>query len=490
MPEPLHPRDRDRELVVPGLVREVHPGRRAERPSGSARSTARRRCKTRSGSPSTTRLRAGLDRITDGEMQRVDFNLGFYAYLEGIEPLPTARLLGPPAHDQRDRYRCVGPVSAPRGLGRGRGIPAVPVALPRPRPRCPSRARSPWPAASRRRRLPRPQGADRGPDPGRQRRAEGRAWPTGPTSSSSTSRASPATPTSPITSSTSSPGRSKASTPTSACTCASATTGRGPSAGGRTRRCSRTSAGRRSNQLALEFASREMAEVDLLARVARDDGRGGRPGGRQEHLGRAARPGRRAAPDGPRGMSTRRGSRSRPTAASRRRPGTSRWPRRGRWSRASGWSARRCGRADGGPTYLFGAVRGRDRAAGVAHVDLDVGRSRFFLRWILTGVDSFFSLRTSPVFLSMTFMSFSTITSRFDLDRLLRLAVRLDADGALGGLRLGRVALVAATGENHGRGRSPAASVSRESVASQGHGSRPRSVITNRFRSGTTKHVS
>ena len=39
-------------------------------------------------------LRAGLDRITDGEMQRVDFNLGFYEYLHGIEPLPRARLLG------------------------------------------------------------------------------------------------------------------------------------------------------------------------------------------------------------------------------------------------------------------------------------------------------------------------------------------------------------------------------------------------------------
>ena len=35
-------------------------------------------------------LRAGLDRITDGEMQRVDFNLGFYQYLRGIEPLPRA----------------------------------------------------------------------------------------------------------------------------------------------------------------------------------------------------------------------------------------------------------------------------------------------------------------------------------------------------------------------------------------------------------------
>src|ERR1700739_4907052 len=62
-------------------------------------------------------LRAGADIITDGEMQRVDFNLGFYDYLEGLEPLPSVRQWGPPAHDQRNRYRCVGPLKAPRGLG-------------------------------------------------------------------------------------------------------------------------------------------------------------------------------------------------------------------------------------------------------------------------------------------------------------------------------------------------------------------------------------
>ena len=36
-------------------------------------------------------LRAGLDRISDGEMQRVDFNLGFYEFLDGLEPIPRAR---------------------------------------------------------------------------------------------------------------------------------------------------------------------------------------------------------------------------------------------------------------------------------------------------------------------------------------------------------------------------------------------------------------
>src|ERR1700681_3943288 len=52
-------------------------------------------------------LRAGADLITDGEMQRVDFNLGFYDYLVGLQPLPSARRWGPPAHDQRSRYLCV-----------------------------------------------------------------------------------------------------------------------------------------------------------------------------------------------------------------------------------------------------------------------------------------------------------------------------------------------------------------------------------------------
>ncbi len=62
-------------------------------------------------------LRAGADLITDGEMQRVDFNLGFYDRLTGIKPLPPARRWGPPAHDQRSRYLCVAPLDAPQGLG-------------------------------------------------------------------------------------------------------------------------------------------------------------------------------------------------------------------------------------------------------------------------------------------------------------------------------------------------------------------------------------
>lgn len=62
-------------------------------------------------------LRAGADIITDGEMQRVDFNLGFYDFMEGLSSLPTVRRWGPPAHDQRSRYVCTAPLKASRGLG-------------------------------------------------------------------------------------------------------------------------------------------------------------------------------------------------------------------------------------------------------------------------------------------------------------------------------------------------------------------------------------
>src|SRR5947209_16775797 len=85
-------------------------------------------------------LRAGADIITDGEMQRVDFNLGFYDRLSGIQRLPQGRLWGPPAHDQRSRYVCASEVGAPDGLGlvdeyrRLREVTAVPVKVPIPGP--------------------------------------------------------------------------------------------------------------------------------------------------------------------------------------------------------------------------------------------------------------------------------------------------------------------------------------------------------------------
>jgi 5-methyltetrahydropteroyltriglutamate--homocysteine methyltransferase len=61
---------------------------------------------------------AGLDVITDGEQTRLDFNLSFYGYLEGIELESRAgRRGGPPPPDPRGRHRVVGEIRAPRGIG-------------------------------------------------------------------------------------------------------------------------------------------------------------------------------------------------------------------------------------------------------------------------------------------------------------------------------------------------------------------------------------
>jgi len=61
---------------------------------------------------------AGLDVITDGEQTRLDFNLSFYGFLRGIssEPEPTRRF-GSPGHDQRGKYKVTGKLDAPNGLG-------------------------------------------------------------------------------------------------------------------------------------------------------------------------------------------------------------------------------------------------------------------------------------------------------------------------------------------------------------------------------------
>src|SRR6478672_10193658 len=61
---------------------------------------------------------AGLDVITDGEQTRLDFNLSFYGFIQGIElESASPRRFGPPAHDQRGKHKVTGPIKAPRGLG-------------------------------------------------------------------------------------------------------------------------------------------------------------------------------------------------------------------------------------------------------------------------------------------------------------------------------------------------------------------------------------
>jgi 5-methyltetrahydropteroyltriglutamate--homocysteine methyltransferase len=61
---------------------------------------------------------AGLDVITDGEQTRLDFNLSFYGFINGIkENAEELRKWGPPAHDQRGKHFIVDELRAPKGLG-------------------------------------------------------------------------------------------------------------------------------------------------------------------------------------------------------------------------------------------------------------------------------------------------------------------------------------------------------------------------------------
>jgi 5-methyltetrahydropteroyltriglutamate--homocysteine methyltransferase len=63
-------------------------------------------------------LQAGLDVITDGEQTRLDFNLSFYGFIQGIDlESASPRRFGPPAHDQRGKHAVAAPLAAPRGLG-------------------------------------------------------------------------------------------------------------------------------------------------------------------------------------------------------------------------------------------------------------------------------------------------------------------------------------------------------------------------------------
>ncbi|HLZ10629.1 MAG TPA: methionine synthase [Chloroflexota bacterium] len=61
---------------------------------------------------------AGVDIITDGEMRRLGFfTADFYGRLTGLRSLPALRHFGPPGHDQRERLEAIDEIQAPRGLG-------------------------------------------------------------------------------------------------------------------------------------------------------------------------------------------------------------------------------------------------------------------------------------------------------------------------------------------------------------------------------------
>ena len=61
---------------------------------------------------------ARIDVISDGEMRRAGFfTAEFYRHLTGVEALPANRRLGVAAHDQQHRFAVREPIAAPHGLG-------------------------------------------------------------------------------------------------------------------------------------------------------------------------------------------------------------------------------------------------------------------------------------------------------------------------------------------------------------------------------------
>jgi 5-methyltetrahydropteroyltriglutamate--homocysteine methyltransferase len=60
--------------------------------------------------------RAGLDIVTDGEVRRLDGYVdSYYAIIKGIEPLPVRRKAGPWGYDQQTRYEATGRIETPPG---------------------------------------------------------------------------------------------------------------------------------------------------------------------------------------------------------------------------------------------------------------------------------------------------------------------------------------------------------------------------------------
>ena len=61
---------------------------------------------------------AGVDIVSDGEMRRAGFfTAAFYGHLAGLRELPPRRKVGVQGHDQRESYEAIAPLAAPDGLG-------------------------------------------------------------------------------------------------------------------------------------------------------------------------------------------------------------------------------------------------------------------------------------------------------------------------------------------------------------------------------------
>lgn len=61
---------------------------------------------------------AGVDIVSDGEMRRAGFfTAEFYSHLTGLRSLAPDRLQGPSGHDQQHRFEVLEAIAAPHGLG-------------------------------------------------------------------------------------------------------------------------------------------------------------------------------------------------------------------------------------------------------------------------------------------------------------------------------------------------------------------------------------
>lgn len=61
---------------------------------------------------------AGVDIVSDGEMRRVGFfTAAFYGHLTGLRELPASRKAGIAGHDQRESFEAIEPIGAADGLG-------------------------------------------------------------------------------------------------------------------------------------------------------------------------------------------------------------------------------------------------------------------------------------------------------------------------------------------------------------------------------------
>ena len=60
---------------------------------------------------------AGVDIISDGEMQRADFTWNFLDYVRGLEVIEFPRKYGYPGPDRLESYRCIDKLDVPKGYG-------------------------------------------------------------------------------------------------------------------------------------------------------------------------------------------------------------------------------------------------------------------------------------------------------------------------------------------------------------------------------------